>query len=351
MSNKIIFEPINIEHQNQIDKYKFISKITVNSTGAQEETGFIYQKFAGLAPKKFTKKSVQSDDIACDISSDKRDYVRILLDPEQKACIDLKNILIKYDEAFENSKASVFGKYERLYLLQKSITLKESSINSSINSSTESLNQILNESCIFNLDMGWNYYLKETDELLSIENTQIVKNNTSKFYNENKTLNKEEKKEKLQLLSIKLNLIDNNKIVEKDILMSDLKIKKNEISTKIFYRKCTDSNLKKPCFCSEEELIELYGEPKLLSIRTPDELDSVYNRNCYVRFLFDPARGYGNKNKIGDEIKRRAGIQYIIKSIDIIQIPYEFVDLNKNELLYKSINKKDYSKFSFGKKT
>lgn len=67
------------------------------------ETGFIFQEFSGFAPKKFIE------------DPDKRDYVKIQFDPEQKACMKLKKDLSEFDEAFGTRRKMVFGKFDKLY--------------------------------------------------------------------------------------------------------------------------------------------------------------------------------------------------------------------------------------------
>ena len=96
MAQKVYIEPIDfnnkeslifksrihagkIKNQNDNTKYTYIPII--------EETGWIYQRYSGFAPKKFN-------------TPDKRDFMYTHYDPKQKSCIELKNRVSYYDDIF-----------------------------------------------------------------------------------------------------------------------------------------------------------------------------------------------------------------------------------------------------------
>ena len=82
---------------------------------------------------------------------------------------------------------------------------------------------------------------------------------------------------------------------------------------------------KKPFDCSEEELIQLYGDPMdPQDIRTPDDLDRFYRNRCYVRFLYKPMLLWASKDKMAGADKRTCGIKYIIYHffINIVIVPF-----------------------------
>ena len=113
MSKEIVFEAINVEDPIQKSRVQFEGKIFNMKNGKQqyadEETGFIFQKWPGFAPKKFNPDPT------------KRDFVRFSLDTEQKSCIELKQTLNEYDDSFESNRKTIFGKFDRLYKFGRSV--------------------------------------------------------------------------------------------------------------------------------------------------------------------------------------------------------------------------------------
>jgi hypothetical protein len=364
MSKEIVFEQINVEDPVQKNRLQFEAKIFNMVNGKQiyadEETGFIFQKYSGFAPKAFIKEVKN------------RDFVKISLDPEQESCVKLENTLNEYDDSFESSRKTVFGKYDRLYKFSRSVKKPKSSSEEEISededeevekeSKETKETQPKFNSCKMKLKMDWFYYYQ--GERLDKSNTNIVKKAVTDSMNKNKNVDKDKRKALLSTLTFKLNFKDeNDKTVQKDVKMDELE-QKREIDTKVFYRRPqtlppnAQEFLKKSRGTSakeideyETELVSMFGDPQEpKDVRHPDDLDKYYNFNCWVRFLYSPYRVWASKTKDEDvEVdgkvipgKRKSGIKYVINSIDIIQLPYE------NN--FSSSHKTVYSKYAFGKR-
>lgn len=345
----IEFEQVNFTNITQQDEYKIYFYAKKNDKKISIETQYIYHKISTLSYKNpsygvesvwdnNSNKKYNPLDIFVSNSNpyDKYNDVYIIIDDKQEACLELKKNLSYYDDKLFDAKNIIFGKFERLYQIQKSFYISK---------------KLSQEYCVFNLDIGWNYYLKETGELLSLNNSQIIKNNTIKFYSENKNKSKEEKKNLLNSLSIELEFIENNKTITKTILMSDIINRKDLVCTEIYVRNYNENidikKIKKPNECDEDELIEFYGKPKKIPIRTIDELMTIYKNNSYVKYHCDIINCYINKNKIEPEKKRRYGLIYLIKTMEIINVPFD----NENNTDNSVKNKKPVYLFGNKKKS
>lgn len=368
ITKEIVFEPIDFDAQkNQLQfAGKIFNSVNGKNTYADEETGFIFQKFSGFAPKAFIKEDKN------------RDFVRISLDPEQQSCVLLEQSINSNDDLFEANRKLVFGKFDRLYKFARSVkepksTSEETFTDDELDENENEKEKINKEkdtkdtqpkynSCKMKLKMDWFYYYQgyRLDKI----NTNIVKKAVSDSMTKNKNLDKDKRKALLNTLTFKLNIKDDNdKIIQKEVKMDELE-QKREIDTKIFHRKPTSippnaqEFLKKQRGTTdkeiaeyETELINLFGDPgDSKDVRQPDELDSYYKYNCWVRFLYSPFRVWASKTKDDDiktddgkviQGKRKSGIKYIINSIDIIQLPFE------NN--YNASHKIAYSKYAFGK--
>lgn len=371
MSSRIAFETINFDDTAQKTRVQFEAKI-YNMIGgkqiyANEETGFIFQKYSGFSPKKFNP------------DPSKRDYIRIGLDPEQESCIKLEETLNEYDNSYELNKKSIFGKYEKLYKFLRSVKEPkkkeeddlDDDLDDNLVDDEENLNVKKNDeindkepkfkTCKMKLKMDWFYYYN--DQRLDKSNTYIVKKACTDLMSKNKNLDKEKRKTLLHTLVFNLNFKENDNLIQKSVRFDELE-QRREIDTKVFYRKpeTIPSNaeefLKKQRTTAKEiedfetELVKLFGDPQEpKDIRHPDDLDKFYTYNCWIRILYSPYRVWAAKTKDEDiqlqdgtviKGKRKSGIKYIVNSIDIIQLPYE------NN--YGSSHKVVYSKYAFGKK-
>ena len=346
MAKVIEFEPINLEDPVQKAKIQFEAKIfnvaDGNKTYPVEETGFIYQEFSGFAPKKFIEDPA------------KRDFVKIELNSEQKACIDLKRDLSEYDEAYMTNEKKIFGKWAKLYKYIPAVRPPKGAdeVVSDDENDDEQVEKKAEktdvrqkfESCKMKLKMDWFYYYENAR--LDRTNTNAIKKAVSDLMEATKSANldKDKKKAAIAALVIKLTFMEDGKKVSKEVSMKDIEQRK-EIDTKVFYRRPEKLELdaKKPSECTEEELVKYYGEPmEPKDVRTPDDLDQFYRFKSYVRILYTPFRLWASKDKMAGADKRTCGIKFIINSIDIIQLPYE----NTNSSTQKTI----YSKYAFGKK-
>jgi len=339
-------ENIDFEHidftdttQQQQDEHKIYFYVKRKSKKISIETGFIYQEISGIE----TKNKQSCEYVSYSNAYDKITDVIVILDNKQKVCDDLKNILCFYDEKLNLAKENILGRFGKIHLVQDAVC-------SSSSSSTEY--------CIFNLEIGWNYYLKETGELLSLENSQIVKSKTIKFYSENKNKSKDEKKELIKSLEFELNFNKDNKdskdskdskTISKKVLMSEILNKKDRVDTEVYTRKLQNnldkSNIKKPNECNEEELLTFYGKPVKIDVRTLGKLNKIYKNNSWVKFHCDILNGYINKNVRDDEKKRKIGLQYVIKVIEIINNGEQYNDtFDDDNTIVHNTNK--YNKFN-----
>jgi len=326
MNENIDFEHIDFTNKTQQqDEHKIYFYVKQKSKKISIESEYIYQEISGIE----IKNKQQDEYETYSNTYDKISNVIVILDDEQKACEDLKKMLSFYDDKLNSSKESILGRFGKIYLVQDAVCSSKSSI----------------EYCIFNLDIGWNYYLKETGELLSLENSQIVKNKTIKFYSENKDKSKEEKKELIKSLKFELNFVVNNKTINKNVLMSEILNKKDRVDTEVYIRKIQKNidklNIKKPNECNEEELLTFYGKPEKMNIRTFGKFLQIYKNKSYVKFYCDILNGYINKNVIGDDKKRKMGLQYVIKAIEIINddIQYDNIDDSDNNFIVTNTSK------------
>lgn len=337
MTMEITTENIDFEHIDftntsvqQQDDNKIYFYVKRKSKKISIETGFIYQEISGIEIKNKQSGEYETYSNAYDKISD----VIVILDDKQKVCEDLKNILCFYDEKLNLAKESILGRFGKIHLVQDSVCLSSS---------------LSTEYCVFNLEIGWNYYLKETGELLSLENSQIVKSKTIKFYSENKNKSKDEKKELIKSLEFELNFIIDGKTISKKVLMSEILNKKDRVDTEVYIRKLLSgvdkSNVKKPNECNEEELLTFYNKPEKIDVRTLGKFNKIYKNNSWVKFHCDILNGYINKNVIGDEKKRKMGLQYVIKAIEIINNEEQYNDTFVDDNTIVS-NTNKYNKFS-----
>lgn len=333
LNENIDFEHIdftNTGSQSQ-DEYKFYFYVKQKSKKISIETEFIYQEISGIEIKnkdRYDKYDTYSN------AYDKISDVIVILDDKQKACNDLKNTLSFYDNRLNLSKEDILGRFGKIHLVQDSILSSRSAI----------------QYCVFNLDIGWNYYLKKTGELLNLENSQIVKNKTIKFYSENKDKTKEDKKELIKTLEFELDFVVGDKTVSKKVLMSEILNKKDRVDTEVYVRKLQNnvdkSNVKKPNECNEEELLTFYGKPEKIEARTLYKFTKIYKNNSYVKFYCDILNGYINKNVIGDEKKRKIGLQYVIKAIEIINDESQLDGHVADNFIIPNTNTNKYTQFN-----
>lgn len=327
--SRIIIDTVNFSDTTKI---QFDSQIYEEKDGMKiypllEETGFIFQDFSGFAPKKFIKEE------------EKRNYVRVQLMPDQEACNELKSQLKKYDDVFETTKDTILGKWANYYKFSKSVKLPKKGNIFDEPKPDEQASKPKYESCRLGLNKAWHYYYE--GERLDRANEFTIQKAIRELnvqLKQNKTVEPEKRALAINALPITLTFKENDKRITKNVRMQDIK-QVNEFDINVFYRKPTRTvpNAKKPNECTEEELIQYYGEPgEPKAVRSPDDLDQYYGHRCYVRFLYSPQKFWAAKNSISDDDIRQCGIKYVVKSIDIIQIPYESNSNSQQKNAYRT---------------
>ncbi len=325
MSRKIVFEPIQFDDDKQKKATQFTTTVGLMKDGkkiyADEVTGFMYQEFSTFAPAKFN-------------DPDKRDWLRIPINEEEKACVDFETIVNEYDDAFETQKDTIFGKFSKLYSQSRSVKEPKEEDELEMEANADKPKKPKLKSIKLKLKMGWNYYYD--NQLLDSVNTGAVRKAVSD------ALAKNNDKNIINDVIVTLKFTDEDgKKSEKKLKMGDIESRK-EISTKIYYRKAENvsADAKKPADCSDnDELEAIYGKPEEVTARSPEDLDKYHRANCYVRYLFGPSKVWAAKAK-GEDGKRRTSLQFVCHQIDIIHL--------RNNTNTNSTVRSIYSGYGFG---
>ena len=352
-NTEIKFKPVSAEAVKSGNNFE--SVITHMKDGkeipAEECTGIIFQKYTGYAPSEFPKPGKKGPNREMVPNPpEKRDYIKVKLDPSDPNAMELKKIMEKYDEQYENNFNLIFDEETRKSLEKtnkKGEKINEYKFKSSIkeverDEDEEEVEGVKPksddyyfDSCKLKLDMGWAYYYN--DEKLNAHNTKIIK----KAISDKKKLLKGSVFDKSVVDSIMVDLEfndeDSGEMNKVSVKMSDIPSKKTHINTVVFMRKPTEivDGVKKPHECSEEELDKFYGEPKYLEDCTsPEQFEKYYKNYSYVRFVIAPEKiRYW---KMAD--KKECAINYVIKQIEIIREPF-----------VSNVVKQNYKEYSFGK--
>ena len=327
MTKEIVFEPINFEDVSQKSKTQFTTKVFVMENGkktyADEETKFMCHEYSGFASAKYNPP-------------EKRDWMKIPIDPEQQSCLDIEKQVNMYDDALAASRDIVFGKYSKLYTHAYSIkNPKEEDELEAESADPDKIKKPKFKSLKLKLDIIWTYYLD--GERLDAKNSGIVRKTISEAFAKNKD------KTIIDTLSFPLTFTDENgKSIKRIIKMSELEQRK-DINTKVFYRKpeSIPADAKKISECDEDELVKYYGESQLQDVRTPDDLDKYYRHGSHIRFIYTPQKIWAAKAK-DDNGKRKFSYQWVCKQLDIIHV---YTQNNS-----QSIVRNQYTKYAFGKK-
>ena len=108
---EFVFEPINFTDASQKAKVQFTTKIYEMVNGRKEnpveETEFIHHQWSGFASAKYN-------------APEKRDWMQIEIDPSQKSCLELKDIINKYDQNMIANQDTMFGKFSKSNLTKLS---------------------------------------------------------------------------------------------------------------------------------------------------------------------------------------------------------------------------------------
>ena len=354
MSNtEIKFKPVSAEAVKSGNNFESIitNMIDGKEVPAEECTSIIFQKYTGYAPSEFPKPGKKGPNREMVPNPpEKRDYIKVKLDPLDPNAMELKKIMEKYDEQYENNFNRIFDEETRKFLEKtnkKGEKINEYKFKLSIkeverDDEEEEVEGVKPksedyyfDSCKLKLDMGWAYYYN--DEKLDVHNTKIIK----KAISDKKKALKGSIFDKTVVESIIVDLEfkdeDSGEMKKVSVKMADIPSKKTHINTVVFMRKPSEiiDGIKKPQECSEEELDKYYGEPKYLDDCTSPELFEKYYKNySYVRFVIAPEKV--RFWKMGD--KKECAINYVIKQIEIIREPF-----------VSNIVKQNYKEYSFGK--
>lgn len=318
---------------------------------AEECTSIIFQKYTGFAPSEFPKPGKKGPNREMVPNPpEKRDYIKVKLDPSDPNAMELKKIMENYDEQYGNSFDVIFDEEARKYLNKtdkKGKKTNEYEFKPSIKEveRDEEEEQVEGakpksedyyfDSCKLKLDMSWAYYYN--DERLDANNTKIIK----KAIGDKKKSLKGSVFDKTVIDTIMVDLEfkdkDSDEMRKVSVKLVDVPSKKTHINTVVFMRKPTEmiDGIKKPQECSEEELDKFYGEPKYLEDCTsPEQFEKYYRNYSYVRFVIAPEKV--RFWKMAD--KKECAINYVIKQIEIIREPF-----------VSNTVKQNYKEYSFGK--
>ena len=317
MSREIVFDHIDLEDPAyQAAKFQVTTTCKILENGKKiyikEETDWMYHKYSSFKPAKWYEDN-------------QRNSLQIPVIGEAE--LKMQSTVGEYYTALDKKKEVIFGKYAPLYYTVENIKPPEQDEDGKMKISKFNLE----------LDKSWNYYYdgKKLDE----NNSSIVK----------KTFLEMKNKDALNNLNLTLTFNEDGKEIKKSIKYSDIETR-HEFSTKVYYRKIPNKekidealinkNYEKLRFCSEQDIIKHFGEPVLMDVRTPTDLDKYYTKNCFVRLIYAPRKVWATKNKdfeFKGKKMRRCGIKFICKEIDIIQIenPYDALDGTiKNKYIY-----------------
>jgi len=247
--------------------------------------------------------------------------LKLVIDPDQDSCIEFQNNVSFLSNILKDQLPQVFGEDSILYEVDSPFIEPEKNPNKP--------DEIKYRKFSSNLDRSYNYYYE--DKQLDRENSEVVRKTYLEKMNKNKDINL------LNNQNVSLSFMEDGKKIIKNVKYGDIE-QRNEISTKVHFRKISNTDIitdeiknyhyKKIISLSEKELVEEYGEPKLVEVKTPEDLDKYYKRNSYVRFMFVPKKVWAARSSsiiVDGKKKRRCGIKFICKHIDIIYLenPYD----------------------------
>ena len=322
-AKELVFEPINFEEQKknqpgalnyetQVKEIKNGQKINTN-----EETGFMFHQYSQLAPRE-----IKTQDKTISYKPSQRNYVKVPIYPEQKACLEYEEQINTYDDALDENREIIFGNYNKLFTHSRSIKEPKEADDLDATADPDKVSKPRYKNSKLRLEMGWNYYLD--GELLDSKNAGIVRNS---FFDAKK------KKVDPKNVSVKLHYTDEEGTEStREVKIGDIIQEKDKILTKIMFRRpqSIPSDAKKVEDCSEKELIKFYGKGQIVEINTPEDLDKYYRNGCYVSFVYEPLKVYAQRNK-GEDGKRKCSYIFQLKLIDIINTKQHSTTANSNK--------------------
>lgn len=347
----IVFEPISTDVLKTGENFEssIYKMVDGKKVPAEEETSIIFQKYTGFAPSEFPKPGKKGPNREMVPNPpEKRDYIKIKLDPNDPNCMKLKELINKYDEQYENDFDKIFDEEGRKFLNKtdkKGKKINEYEFKPSIKEIEKDEDEEVPEgskpksedyyfdTCKFKLAMSWAYYYN--DEKLDANNTKIIK----KAINDKRKMSKGTVFDKtiLDTITVDLEFKDDDGDFKKiSVKMGDIQSKKTNIDTAVFMRRPPEmvEGIKKPNECTEEELEQFYGEPKYLeNCTSPEQFEKYFKNYSYIRFVFKPEKV--RFWKMSD--KKECAIQYVIYQIEIIREPFVSTSVKQN-----------YKEYSFG---
>lgn len=353
-NSQIIFKPVTIDVKSSSIK-NFDSSIMKNENGKEvpivEYTGIIFQKYSGYAPNAFPKPGKQE---LVPNPAEKRDYIKIKLDPNDSNAMELKQMLLNYDKQYESNFNLIFDQKARDYLNKeknnkkvneyefkpsiKEVDRDDDDDEEPVEGAKPKSEDYYFDTCKLKLDMTWAYYYN--DKKLDEHNTKIIK----KAIGDKKKSLKGATFDKNVIENIEVNLEfkdeNSDEINKVKVKLSEVPSKKTHINTSVFMRKPTEiiEGIKKPNECTEEELDKFYGDPKhVIDCNSPEEFEKYYKNYSYVRFAITPEK-VRFWNMAG---KKECAINYVIKQIEIIREPYVTNNVKQNYKEYSFRNRKE----------
>jgi hypothetical protein len=329
---EIVFDPIDYEEQAK--QYpvalnyetKVMEMVNGRRVPTDDETGFISTQYCTLAPKEIKKDGIT----IATYESSQRNYLKVPIDPKQKACVELEQQINAYDDALDANRGQVFGKYGPLYTHVRGIKVpKEADELDKADPSKPEKEKL--SSVKMRLEMGWNYYYE--DKILNDANSSVIRN---AFFNAKK------KKQDPKSVTVQLTLTDDEgNEIKRNVKIEEVKQTKDKVLTMIMHRRpeSIPSDAKEVEDCSEEELVQYYGKGELVKINTADDIDEYYKNGCHIRLVYKPLKVYAQRKKNG-EGKRNCSFIFEIKLIDIV---------NTKQKNVSTVTNKQYENYKFGR--
>jgi hypothetical protein len=295
-------------------------------TEVVEETQFVFNRWAGTTSAEHTP-------------SEKRDSLKLNHYPDQPVCEEIKETFNKYDLLVDESRKSVFDRYDKIFTYVKCNKIPDEEDDMLMDAGAKKYPKYANSK--LKLQKIYTYHDKHTGERFDEINERII----SKAIME--TL--EDKTKSRDNLSIVLSIKneETGKLEKKSYLFKDDIEDRCVFGTIVKFCKAENvsESTKKPCDCTEEEIEELYGKLEQVDVQTPEDLDKYYTANCYVRYLFAPTKLWAAKNKDATG-KKNFGIIFTCYQLHIIQIPNKKMDSSSS-----LTTKQKFETHTFGQKS
>jgi len=343
MSSKVLtFSPIDTEQQKKLQpaslnyECKVMELVNGKEMQTDDETGFMFHQYAQTAPKEITSKGKKMV-----FGSSSRNYMKVPIFTDQTSCLEFEKQINFYDDEFAENRATIFGKFDKLYTHMRSVKEPKEADDLDAEVDPEKASRPKFNSVKMRFEMSWNYYLN--GQLLDEENQNLAR---TAFFNARKN------KQDPTTVSVKLHFTDDNGVrTTKEVSFADIKNtnenktdkivqEKDKILTRVMHRRPDNipADAKPVAECTEEELVQYYGQGELVHVNTPEDLDKYYKHGCHVRLVYKPLKIYAQRNK-NAEGKRNCSYIFEIKFIDIV---------NTRQNTTSNVSNKKYEHYVFG---